>query len=940
MFMGTTEGSNKKLNDLPAQYRFPTLANLQSQLNAVSKKVRTSQQILYNDGALVGPACGCFVFGIDYSTGNLYYKDENGQWVLIVGGGGGGIFDATVEFSVNADPNDPGTTFNPNTPGLTTVLYISTIDFSQWTYDGVQYNTYVSPFWTTSGNPSIGAGNFIGSINNAALKFRTNNTQVGVFDTSGNFGINKLVPTEKLDVDGNVRFSGALMPNNSAGTAGQYLTSAGAGLVPTWTSFGGVLSLAAIGAVPNANGATISTNVLNLQPASASFGGVISMTTQTMGAGNKTFGGTIGLNGTAASSAYFIRSSVSSTGFARIYLTNTNAGIGAGIGALYENDVAHSLQYYMGSAANSYIPDGAYIHSNGNSGFRFVTSGAGAKVRWSTSNAVGLETGMYMRWDNASMLHTGIPALTTEDRLLGYVNASGDFSKVLIGTGLLLSGGTLSATGGAFALTNGNGTTANGTAVDLGGTLSQNTNIDYSGFNLVLEGTDFNDSVAISDGSINLNVGDTNRHAHLFIDKLATGSNFQAFIDSTGSTLFGEIDGVTNDVANTGMWNMYIQETGVFYSNLLLNETGATLRAGTTSATAKGLFIDLAGTPYLDIVNNDNTETKFLTWNSVDKKVEYRDFSSLTPSLQQVTTTGNTTSDDIILDAGGADVWFHVKNSPAYTLPFISVGGGIGGGLIKLSYGDTYINNIGTAALTSNRTINFPDATGTVALTSDIPAAGANTALSNLAAVAINTSLISDTDNTDDLGSAAIAWKDAYLRRILLDGATSGTVTVQPAGVAGTWTLTLPTTDGNSGELLQTDGSGATSWVDTTTYFSNRFGGDGSLGNPITPIKVTTTASSATPTPDADASTMFTVTALAANAVFAAPTGTPVDGQDLLIRIKDNATPRTLGWNAIYRAGTDFALPTTTVASETMYIQFIYNAADATWDAIGLTQGF
>lgn len=40
--------------------------------------------------------------------------------------------------------------------------------------------------------------------------------------------------------------------------------------------------------------------------------------------------------------------------------------------------------------------------------------------------------------------------------------------------------------------------------------------------------------------------------------------------------------------------------------------------------------------------------------------------------------------------------------------------------------------------------------------------AGANTALSNLAAVAINTSLISDTANTDDLGSATSAWRSAY----------------------------------------------------------------------------------------------------------------------------------------------------------------------------------
>lgn len=41
---------------------------------------------------------------------------------------------------------------------------------------------------------------------------------------------------------------------------------------------------------------------------------------------------------------------------------------------------------------------------------------------------------------------------------------------------------------------------------------------------------------------------------------------------------------------------------------------------------------------------------------------------------------------------------------------------------------------------------------------------GANTALSNLAAVAINTSLVSDTNDTDDLGSASIQWKDIWAK--------------------------------------------------------------------------------------------------------------------------------------------------------------------------------
>jgi hypothetical protein len=104
--------------------------------------------------------------------------------------------------------------------------------------------------------------------------------------------------------------------------------------------------------------------------------------------------------------------------------------------------------------------------------------------------------------------------------------------------------------------------------------------------------------------------------------------------------------------------------------------------------------------------------------------------------------------------------------------------------------------------------------------------------------------------------------------------------------------------------------------------------------------RVGTTASSSTPTIDADSYDFYTITALAANATFAAPPGTPTGGQTLLVRIKDNGTARTLSWNAIFRASTDFALPTTTVINKTMYVQFIYNATDSVWDCIGLTEGF
>jgi hypothetical protein len=52
----------------------------------------------------------------------------------------------------------------------------------------------------------------------------------------GNVGMGNSNPTQRLDVVGNVKFSGALMPNNIAGTTGQVLTSQGTGAAPIWTS--------------------------------------------------------------------------------------------------------------------------------------------------------------------------------------------------------------------------------------------------------------------------------------------------------------------------------------------------------------------------------------------------------------------------------------------------------------------------------------------------------------------------------------------------------------------------------------------------------------------------------------------------------------------------------------------------------------------------------
>jgi hypothetical protein len=76
--------------------------------------------------------------------------------------------------------------------------------------------------------------------------------------------------------------------------------------------------------------------------------------------------------------------------------------------------------------------------------------------------------------------------------------------------------------------------------------------------------------------------------------------------------------------------------------------------------------------------------------------------------------------------------------------------------------------------------------------------------------------------------------------KLLFNGSTSGTVTIQPAATAGTYSLTLPTNDGSNGEALLTDGNGVLSWgavggtpggSDTQVQFNDggSFGGDAGL---------------------------------------------------------------------------------------------------------------
>jgi hypothetical protein len=212
-----------------------------------------------------------------------------------------------------------------------------------------------------------------------------------------------------------------------------------------------------------------------------------------------------------------------------------------------------------------------------------------------------------------------------------------------------------------------------------------------------------------------------------------------------------------------------------------------------------------------------------------------------------------------------------------------------------------------------------------------------------------------------------------------------------PGTVSTNLTWTLPATDGTTGQVLSTNGSGTLSWSagggvsdgdkgditvsssgatwtidnDSVTYAkiqnvsaTDRLLGRSSAGagnieeltigsglslaagsltaTYLPPRAVAAGATTGTLTPNGDTTDLFVAEGLTGAITLAAPSGTPVNGQKLLIRLKDNGTARGITWttsSGAYRA-IGITLPTTTVINKTTYVGCVYNSAGLFWDAI------
>ena len=100
--------------------------------------------------------------------------------------------------------------------------------------------------------------------------------------------------------------------------------------------------------------------------------------------------------------------------------------------------------------------------------------------------------------------------------------------------------------------------------------------------------------------------------------------------------------------------------------------------------------------------------------------------------------------------------------------------------------------------------------------------------------------------------------------------------------------------------------------------------------------KHTAEASNATPTVTGGyKQNEHDITALAVNTIFAVPSGTPLHNNTLVIAIKDDGTPRTIGWNAIFNSFSE-TLPTTTITSKKIMVEFFYDTYATKWQCVGV----
>lgn len=152
---------------------------------------------------------------------------------------------------------------------------------------------------------------------------------------------------------------------------------------------------------------------------------------------------------------------------------------------------------------------------------------------------------------------------------------------------------------------------------------------------------------------------------------------------------------------------------------------------------------------------------------------------------------------------------------------------------------------------------------------------------------------------------------------LVVEIADNGTAQSLAWNAAYSGTLPVITVPGTTLVVTVVYDAATTTWISTTI--------------PAIAPRVSTTTSTATATPNANTTDIYSLTAQAVALTIAAPTGSPVDGQALTIRLRDNGTAQTIAWNSAYVSAA--GLPPSTLVGHTLTLRFTYQAALTAWVA-------
>ena len=99
--------------------------------------------------------------------------------------------------------------------------------------------------------------------------------------------------------------------------------------------------------------------------------------------------------------------------------------------------------------------------------------------------------------------------------------------------------------------------------------------------------------------------------------------------------------------------------------------------------------------------------------------------------------------------------------------------------------------------------------------------------------------------------------------------------------------------------------------------------------------RVVTTATDTTAAINTDITDVYELTGMAGATTFTL-TGTPTDGQMLIVRVKDDGTTRVLTWTGFTAIGV--TLPANSTAGKWHYVGCIYNLIGTTWQVVAVSE--